>query len=146
MFKHFKFWLGFAAFLGAVLFGSGCGGHQLAEGSLGTIQYSHVFQPVYKLDVINNTDLLVDIEINGDLVKDSLTPGETYSHDFWSFRDGDRVTVVTKMHRNGVYVGMDTFPLSLKSRRNGARTHEVRVADRFVLPTIFGDVEVPPER
>jgi len=126
MFKYFSF---FFLLLLPVFFG-GC-----VSGSAGTVQYSHVFQPMYSIDVINNTNLLVDVEYGGELVKKDLTPGETYNHPVWSFASGDSVFMTVKGHVDGIYVGVETRRFRLSSR--GTRKHEVWVVNRIRSATLY---------
>ena len=126
MFKYISFFL---LLLIPTVFG-GC-----ASGSGGNVRYSHVFQPYYSIDVVNNTNLLLDVEYGGELVKKDLTPGETFSYPVWSFSRGDSIYMTVKGHVDGIYVGVETKRFRLSSR--GERKHEVWVISRIKLANIY---------
>jgi hypothetical protein len=119
--------------LSLFLFVGGC-----AQGSFGTVQYSHVFQSAYTIDVVNNTNVLLDVEYGGQLVKKNLTPGETFSYPVWAFRHGDQVYMTVKGHRNGGYLGTANRRFNLRTsygfRRSTPRKHEVWTVDRLQTP------------
>ena len=110
----------------SVLFLGGC-----ASGSAGTVRYSSIFGPKYSVSIINNTAVLLDIEFNGSLYCKDLSPGETYLLEIYSFRDGDGATLVAKGHRDGLYIGMDTMRVRLRSGSRGARKSEVWEVSRL---------------
>ncbi len=134
MYKFFTIVVSVLSFL----FFAGC-----ATGSFGTVRYSHVFQPYYTIDVVNNTTALLDVEYGGELVKKDLTPGETFSYPVWSFRQGDQVYMTVKGHRAGSYLGTASRQFRLYTGygyggygRN-SRRHEVWVVDRYQTPTDY---------
>lgn len=117
------------------LFSASC-----VSGGASTFRYSHVFQPQYSISVVNNTNVLADIEINGDTVARNLAPGGTYYWPIYSFRQGDRISVVAKGHRDGAFVGVASKSFYLyggSGGYNSGRRSEVWEIRGFSEPRIY---------
>jgi len=117
--------------ISSLLFGS------CASSGRSTFSYSHVFQAQHSISVVNNTTVLLDIEINGENVARNLAPGATYHWPIYSFRRGDIVSVVVKGHQDDTFVGMADKSFRLYSSSSSGRRSEVWEVKRLSQPQAY---------
>lgn len=97
--------------------------------------YRFIF-PQNGIIVVNNTSAIIDVEIDGHLVKKDLAPGDTLRLERWSFSDGEAVIIVAKGHTaENEYIGMAAREFRMTSGYGG-RQHQsiIMVVDHLRGP------------